>query len=242
MCAVIRTSLAAVLIALLALPALAAVPDSTRVAPPWSKYRVPEFVPPAPAPVAEQPLDTTRTVLPWSEAHDWDVALARDDEPGPRFEMSGRVFGLDSLPAPGVKLYVYHADTKGWYAHRGQKFNRIANVLRTNDRGEYCVRSILPGMYAGPGHVYFEVWNGDHPVRGTYVALYAAPGVPPVPSWKYTRTATYEWNSHMGLITRDFAGVYHCRHDLWLGTMTPTAASYDSHIRVERKKIETERP
>ena len=40
----------------------------------------------------------------------------------------------------GVHIYVYHADSVGWYARRGQKFNRIAGVLVTNERGEYRSR------------------------------------------------------------------------------------------------------
>jgi hypothetical protein len=182
--------------------------------------------------------DPTLNLLPWTRPTTWDVALAAPEEPGPRFVMTGRVIGPDSLPAAGVCLYVYHADSKGQYLRPGQTFNRIAGVLRTNQRGEYRIRSIMPGMYEGPGHVHFEVWEHERPVRSNWVSLYAEPGVPPVPGWERTRTATREHNSHMALFSADSAGVYRCRHDLRLDDMAPLPASYDSLRRAERERIE----
>jgi hypothetical protein len=115
--------------------------------------------------------------------------------------------------------------------------NRIAGVLRTNARGEYRVRSVVPGMYDGPGHVHFEVWDGVHPRRATFVSLSSFPDVPPVPTWKYTRTATREWTPTMGLMSLDSSGTYHCHHDLRLADMTPVPASYDSLMRVWRTTL-----
>lgn len=69
------------------------------------------------------------------------------------------------------------------------------------------------------------------------MSLYAAPGTPPVPSWKFTRTAERERDYHMGLITVDSSGVYHCVHDLRWDDMVPMPASYDSYMRAERRKL-----
>jgi hypothetical protein len=114
---------------------------------------------------------------------------------------------------------------------RRGEFNRIAGVLRTNAQGESRIRSILPGMYAGPGHVHFEVWNNDRPERSTWVALYATPDTPPVPTWEHTRTASHEWSATVGLLTVDSSGIYHCRKDLWMANMMAVPASYDSLMR-----------
>lgn len=184
------------------------------------------------------PPDTTWNLPPWTQPSSWDIELAPQDEPGPRFIMSGRLIGPDTLPVPHANLYVYHADSSGYYARRNQRFNRIAGVLRTNDRGEYRIRSILPGLYAGPGHVHFEVWEDGRPKLGQWVALYAAPGVPPIPGWTHTRSATSESGPHMALITLDSSGVYQCRHDLLVGPMMPLPASYDSLLQAWRRQYE----
>ena len=179
--------------------------------------------------IAAAPPDSTINLLPWTQPTTWDIQIAPPDEPGPRFEMSGRVLGADSIPQRGVHLYVYHADSVGWYAHRGQKFNRIAGVLATNDRGEYRFRSILPGVYEGTHpHVHIEVWKGAHPASSTFFNLVLAQGGA---DWSYGRL-------HTATMTRDSAGVYHCRKDIVLSAMMACPASYDSMMQAERKQLE----
>jgi protocatechuate 3,4-dioxygenase beta subunit len=149
--------------------------------------------------------------------------------------MSGRVLDADGTPAAGVHLYVYHADGQGEYALPAQVFNRIAGVLRTNDRGEYRFRSILPGVYAGTGgHVHFEVWKGDRPVLAHSVSLYGAPGVA-FPS-RWTRRAIEEWSSRIAVVTRDSSGIYHCHHDLKLTDMSESGESYESLMQAWRNR------
>lgn len=182
--------------------------------------------------------DSSINLRPWTRARAWDVELAPADEPGPRFEMSGHVLGPDDRPAAGVELYVYHADGHGWYSRRGEHFNRIAGVLRTNHRGEYRIRSILPGRYAGSGgHVHFELWKNGHPRRATFVGLYNEPGLLPVPTSDASRRGIRERNPHKAPITLDSAGVYRCRHDLRWRDMVEVAPSYDSQMRAMRKRF-----
>src|SRR5262249_44883726 len=97
------------------------------------------------------------TAYPWATPYTWDVRLVAEDWPGTPCVMRGRIIGLASLPAAGVKLYVYHADSDGRYALHNEDLNRIAAVLRTDSLGRYRVRTILPGQYEGPGHVHVEV-------------------------------------------------------------------------------------
>jgi protocatechuate 3,4-dioxygenase beta subunit len=190
-------------------------------------------LPPVPAPA-----DTTHPVYPWATPTSWDIAIARDDEPGPRFIMSGRILGPDSLPARGVDVYVYHADIQGYYARKRSQMNRLAGVLRTNERGEYRVRSALPGQYEAAAHIHFDIWKDGHPQRSTFVNLYTPLETPPVASWPRQKTASQEWNSHMAIITVDSAGVYWCHHDIRTGDMYVMPASYDSTMRELRKKVE----
>jgi len=68
--------------------------------------------------------DSTKAVLPWSAPTSWDVEIASESEPGPRLVISGRLFGLDSLPVANAKLYAYHADGEGRYALSPHSFNR----------------------------------------------------------------------------------------------------------------------
>ena len=191
-------------------------------------------LPPVPAPT-----DTTHAAYPWASPKSWDIAIAPDDEPGPRFIMSGQVFGQDSLPVPGVDLYVYHADIQGYYARKRGQMNRLAGVLRTNERGEYRVRSTLPGQYEGyAAHVHFEVWEKGHPKRSTFANLYTRLEAPRVPEWGIQKTASNEWNSRMALIAVDSSGVYWCHHDLRLSNMNEFPASYDSTMRALSKREE----
>jgi hypothetical protein len=182
---------------------------------------------PALAHPASPPRDSTVNLPPWTRPTTWDIEIATPGEPGPRFEMSGRVLGVDSIPQRGVHLYVYHADSMGWYARRGQKFNRIAGVLETNDRGEYRFRSILPGTYEGARHphVHLELWKGTHVVSTQWVSL-------------YNNTWSFSHSPHGGSLTLDSAGVYHCRYDLMVPAMFHPSASYDSFMQAERKKLE----
>jgi len=176
-------------------------------------------------------------IYPWTRPTTWDVRLNADpDEPGWPFTMSGRVFGLDSLPAAGITLYVYHADAGGLYARKSGDFNRLANVLRTDSAGRYRIRSVVPGQYEGPSHVHFEVWNGLHPVRATFVSLYNKPGKPSIGA--EARWADHEWGSTMGILTADSSDVFRCTKDLRMSDMTKMPASYDSLRTAERHKLE----
>jgi hypothetical protein len=191
-------------------------------------------LPPVPAPT-----DTTHSVYPWTRPKSWDIAIARDDEPGPRLIMSGRVLGADSLPARGVDLYVYHADIQGYYARKRGQGNRIAGLLRTNERGEYRVRTVLPGTYEGSGpHIHFEVWKNGIPKRAAAVNLYAQTGTPPVSIWKVTKTASEEWKSGMAIIVADSDGVYWCHHDFVLSKMyeVTNTAPRDSAMRAAKMR------
>lgn len=84
-------------------------------------------------------------------------------EPGDRLIVTGRAFGEnDSLPARGIRISAYHADGRGLYTRPGEDSlrPRLSGTLWTNDRGEYRLRTTMPGSYGAPPHLHFEI-SGD---------------------------------------------------------------------------------
>ncbi len=91
------------------------------------------------------------------------ITIASKDEPGERLIVSGRVFGPDGKsPLPGVSLYVYHTDAKGYYTP-GENDNRnprLRGYLRTDTQGEYEYSTIKPASYPNsrvPAHIHYVV-------------------------------------------------------------------------------------
>jgi hypothetical protein len=185
--------------------------------------------------------NSTKAVLPWSSPKSWDVEIASESEPGPRLVISGRLFGLDSLPVANAKLYAYHADGEGRYALTPHSFNRIAGVVRTNERGEYRIRTIVPGQYGALGHVHVELWNGHEPVRATYFKLFNSPNTTRVPGRRKTSYANEEWNAKMAILTLDSTRVYQCHKDLWLASMPVVDSSYVALMDSLRHEVEAGR-
>jgi len=93
----------------------------------------------------------------------WDIEVAPNSEPGERLVVTGRVLSrADRSPLAGITVYVYHADAKGDYQHKGHENEppRLCGILRTNQRGEYRIRTSMPGGYEGYApHIHFEIWG-----------------------------------------------------------------------------------
>lgn len=83
----------------------------------------------------------------------WETTIASASEPGQPLEISGTVLKSDGkTPAPGVILYVYHTDARGYYSPSpNQTHARIHGHLRgwmkTDARGRYKFRTIKPAPY-----------------------------------------------------------------------------------------------
>jgi len=105
----------------------------------------------------------------------WDVEVAPASEPGTRLVVSGRVISRASGgPLPGVTVYVYHADVKGDYVLPGHEKEppRLCGILRTNERGEYRIRTSMPGGYEGYlPHIHFEISGHGVHRQFTFVNL-----------------------------------------------------------------------
>ena len=175
-----------------------------------------------------------KEIAPWLiTPRGWEADIALRDEPGGRFVIEGRVLGAgDSVPLAGVTLYAYHADGKGWYAlTRDAPYPRLAGVLRTDARGRYRVRSILPGMSEGQPHVHFEAWGPNLAVTTWAVNLYMGPNEKPDRAWGHMaslRRLTMDPERTETYVTRDAHGVFHASYDLRLDQGFPLPAHTDS--------------
>jgi hypothetical protein len=155
----------------------------------------------------------------------FEVTLCPPDGPKPYFILSGRVRGSDAKPLAGVNVYAYHTDEGGFYVRPGQEWrgHRYAGVLRTNARGEYRVRTIVPGSYPGGGspHVHLEVWGKDV-ARLTYSLNVHESERDSIEAARLGMSFGPRalWGRHLALhLGAD--GMLRAQHDLWIDDMVP---------------------
>jgi protocatechuate 3,4-dioxygenase, beta subunit len=99
----------------------------------------------------------------FSELNETDT-LPDFNEPGPKIEISGRIFKNDGkTPAAGVILYVYHTDQKGVYATRGgetgwgKRHGYIRGWVKSDANGNYRLYTLVPASYPNsrnPKHIH----------------------------------------------------------------------------------------
>ena len=112
---------------------------------------------------------------PRKPAPSWDVELAPPTEPGRRLVLEGtarRGAGSDSLP--GFLFFVYQADARGRYGMPGPDSAnaRLAGFVKTGPRGQFRIRTILPGTYGGPPHLHFDFRDSLGAMRVTFLNLF----------------------------------------------------------------------
>jgi hypothetical protein len=94
-----------------------------------------------------------------------EARFAPTGEPGDPLVIEGLVVSsLDGTPLRGVHVRGYHQDAKGRYTEREGGPNRIAGQLVSGERGQYTIRTVVPGNGEGLPHVHFEILD---PVNGT---------------------------------------------------------------------------
>ena len=87
----------------------------------------------------------------------WQLTLPGYNDNGPKLHISGTVYKADGkTPAAGTILYFYHTDQKGIYPAEnekgwGQRHGYIRGWLKTNERGQYSIRTLKPGAYPNRG-------------------------------------------------------------------------------------------
>ncbi|MFT5449734.1 MAG: protocatechuate 3,4-dioxygenase beta subunit [Gammaproteobacteria bacterium] len=85
------------------------------------------------------------------------LVLWRKGQVGRRLEVRGRVVDAARKPLQGAEVSVRHAGPDGDYT------GGYEGVMRTNARGEYILRTALPGNYGRPGHIHV---TASHPSAG----------------------------------------------------------------------------
>lgn len=93
------------------------------------------------------------------------------NESGPKLVISGIVYKKDgTTPAPGVVIYVYHTDQKGYYPKKGdetgwgKRHGYLRGWMRTNDKGEYRFYTLRPAPYPNgndPAHIHAIIKEPD---------------------------------------------------------------------------------
>jgi protocatechuate 3,4-dioxygenase beta subunit len=96
----------------------------------------------------------------------WRTTIAGKNEPGEPLEIRGVIYQKDGrTPAPGVILYVYHTDAKGYYSPapgqtQGRRNGHLRGWMKTDAQGRYELRTIRPAPYPSrdnPAHIHAVV-------------------------------------------------------------------------------------
>ena len=85
------------------------------------------------------------------------LVLWRDGQRGQRLEVRGRVADAAHKPVQGALVSVRHSGVDGGYT------GEYEGEMTTNSRGEYILRTALPGSYARARHIHVTV---SHPSAG----------------------------------------------------------------------------
>ena len=88
---------------------------------------------------------------------DWQLTLPDYNDNGPKLHVSGTVYKADGKnPAAGTVLYFYHTDQNGVYppgeeAGWGRRHGYIRGWLKTNNKGQYSIKTLKPAAYPNRG-------------------------------------------------------------------------------------------
>jgi protocatechuate 3,4-dioxygenase beta subunit len=100
----------------------------------------------------------------WHNTKDhWSITIASKDEPGEPMVVTGTVYASDGkTPLPGMTVYVYHTDAKGYYhdPKSSDKNPRLRGTMTTNSEGKYEYSTIRPASYPDSkivAHVHYKI-------------------------------------------------------------------------------------
>ena len=98
----------------------------------------------------------------WAGNPSSSIRLASPQEVGEPLVVSGTLYQSDGkTPAPGVKIYIYNTDHKGYYNEDAQGVPRISGTLTTDEKGAYRFATIRPGSYPDnriPAHIHYVIY------------------------------------------------------------------------------------
>jgi protocatechuate 3,4-dioxygenase beta subunit len=98
------------------------------------------------------------------------VWLVKEDEPGEKIILSGRIFKADGVtPDSGTTLFLYQTDAGGYY-HRPEEnvfHPRIFGWIRTGSDGSYEIHTIKPAAEilapSEPAHIHVHIFGNGMP-------------------------------------------------------------------------------
>jgi protocatechuate 3,4-dioxygenase beta subunit len=160
-------------------------------------------------------------------ALDWRTAIAGNGEAGEPLEMRGVIYRSDGkTPAPGVILYVYHTDAKGYYSPapsqtQGRRHGHLRGWMKTDRMGRYEFRTLRPAPYPNrdiPAHIHPVV---KEPGKNEYyLDEYVFTGDPLLTSEKRGKLEN-RGGSGIVEVSRNKNGVWVGRRDIILGRNIP---------------------
>jgi len=109
-----------------------------------------------------------------------ETKLVSAAEPGQQLVVSGTIYGPDGVtPARGVRLFLYHTDTQGYYSQPrdNSREARIRGWVPADEQGRYRFRTIQPAHYATgarpPAHIHTHLYGPDMPAHWMDSFLFA---------------------------------------------------------------------
>lgn len=157
-----------------------------------------------------------------------ETRIAPPGEPGEPMEIRGIIYKEDGkVPAPGIILYVYHTDARGYYSPgKGQtgmarRHGHLRGWVKSNSRGEYKFISIRPAPYPErniPAHIHPIIKEPDK--NEYFIDEYVFDDDPLVTDKDRGRRDP-RGGSGILKLTKDKDGVWRATRDIILGLNVP---------------------
>lgn len=152
----------------------------------------------------------------------WEISLPGYDQKGPKLHVTGVVYKSDGkTPAAGTILYFYHTDQTGIYPQGnetgwGKRHGYIRGWLKTNEKGQYSIKTLKPGAYPNRGaaaHIHCIVKEGN--LNEYYIGDFLFDDDPLVTNRDKTSTTTPGGNGVLKL--QEKGGILYATRDIYLG-------------------------
>ena len=97
------------------------------------------------------------------------ISITSDTIPGKKIKVIGTVKDTDGKPVVGALVYLYHTDSRGWYAadaphismnEGDMRHARLFGYIKTNKDGKFELHTIKPAGYPKsdlPAHIHVHV-------------------------------------------------------------------------------------
>jgi protocatechuate 3,4-dioxygenase, beta subunit len=154
-----------------------------------------------------------------------ETSVIPKDEPGEPLIMEGTIFKKDGkTPAPGIILYVYQTDAKGYYSNlpgeRNIQHGHLRGWIKTGVDGKYKFTTIRPAPYPernAPAHIHPQIKEPG--LTRYYIDEYLFEGDPLLTAEEKNKQEKRGGNGIISLTKKD--GVWRGKRDIILGLNIP---------------------